>query len=45
LGADIGGRGSTLYVEKEGNLTHWIIKNPKGEEKTITTNKRKANAY
>ncbi len=45
LGADIGGRGSTLYVEKEGNLTHWIIKNPKGEEKIITIDKRKANAY
>lgn len=45
LGADIGGRGSTLHLKKEGNLMHWIIKNPRGEEKIIIIDKSKANAY
>lgn len=45
LGADIGGRGGFLYTRQEGNLLHWIIVAPDGGERTITIDKRQANAY
>ncbi|TYQ15195.1 UNVERIFIED_CONTAM: adenylylsulfate reductase subunit B [Acetivibrio alkalicellulosi] len=45
LGADMGGKGSTLYTKEEGNLMHWIIVDFEGKEKIITIDKSKANAY
>ncbi len=45
LGADIGGRGSLLYIRQEKNLLHWIIVGPDGREKVITTDSSQANAY
>lgn len=44
LGADMGGRGSTLSVKKEGDIVHWIIKKDK-DIKIIDVNKNNANAY
>ncbi|SCM81375.1 4Fe-4S ferredoxin iron-sulfur binding domain-containing protein [uncultured Sporomusa sp.] len=45
LGADMGGRGSLLHTRQEGNLLHWIVTEPNGREKTITVDKKQANAY
>lgn len=45
LGADMGGQGSCMYTEQEGQLLHWIIVKPDGSEKRLTTDKSKANAY
>ena len=45
LGADMGGKGSIMYTEREGALLHWIIVAPDGSEKRLTTDKNQANAY
>jgi len=45
LGADMGGKGSSLCTKQEGNLLHWMITAPDGQEIIITTDKTKANAY
>ncbi|MDO4515896.1 MAG: ferredoxin family protein [Bacillota bacterium] len=45
LGADIGGRGSTMKTETEGPLRRWIIRRPDGESVTITVDRRDANKY
>lgn len=45
LGADIGGKGSTLYTKREGNLLHWIIVDRDGNETILTVDKNQANAY
>lgn len=45
LGTDMGGRGSLLYVRKEGNCLQWVISQPNGEERIITTNSTQANEY
>ncbi len=45
LGADMGGRGSTMHTVKEGRFTHWCIQLPTGEEKTITVDAKEANTY
>ena len=45
LGADIGGRGSTMYVKKDGPLSHWIVKSPGKEPVTITVDSRNSNEY
>jgi adenylylsulfate reductase subunit B len=45
LGADIGGQGSQVYVEKEGPLSHWIVEPPEGEPITITVDSRNSNQY
>jgi adenylylsulfate reductase subunit B len=45
LGADIGGTGVFLYTVQEESLLHWIIIDPEGGKKVITTDKRQANAY
>lgn len=45
LGADIGGAGSTMRVEKEGDLYHWIVRRPSGEETEITVDRKNANRY
>ncbi len=45
LGADVGGKGSSLYTKVEGPLLHWMIVSPNGSERKITIDKNKANAY
>ena len=45
LGADIGGRGGTMYVKRDGPLSHWIIESPGREPVTITVNSRNSNQY
>ncbi len=45
LGADIGGRGSLMTVQDEGNQLRWQITNRLGESQEIRTNKKSANAY
>lgn len=45
LGADIGGRGSVMHVEKDGPLSHWIIESPGVAPVTITVDSRSANQY
>lgn len=45
LGADMGGRGSTLNVTHEGQFIHWNITTFDGKEKTITVDTKEANKY
>ncbi|MCR4944886.1 MAG: ferredoxin family protein [Clostridium sp.] len=44
LGADMGGRGSTLSVKQDGDIAYWIIEK-NSNKKIIKVNKRNANAY
>ena len=45
LGADIGGRGSTMYVEREGHISRWIINTPGKDAVTISVDSRNSNEY
>lgn len=45
LGADIGGRGSTLKVQKDREILHWIIDKYDGETITIDVNSKNSNKY
>lgn len=45
LGADIGGNGSVMHTEEEGDLLHWIIEDSNNNQEIITINKKQANAY
>lgn len=45
LGADIGGRGSTLSVTEKGQISTWKVTSPDGTVKTIEVNKKDANKY
>ena len=45
LGADIGGKGSTLSVKDEGELRHWTVRKTDGSENTITVNTKESNKY
>jgi len=45
LGADIGGRGTTLKTQSEEDYLHWVFTKPSGEEKVITINRKEANQY
>lgn len=45
LGADMGGRGSSLTTRVEGDYRYWTITDPMGEEQTITINRKDANKY
>lgn len=45
LGADIGGRGSTLSVETDGDILHWNIDKYTGERITIDINSKQSNKY
>lgn len=44
LGADMGGRGSTLSIKQDGDIVHWIIEKD-NDQKVIDVNKKNANAY
>ncbi len=45
LGADIGGRGSTLSVTTEGDILHWNIDKYDGSRITIDVNSKNSNKY
>lgn len=45
LGADVGGRGTELFVRREGSLLHWQFVSPNGETKTLTVDATDANRY
>lgn len=45
LGADIGGRGSNIYVKQNKDILQWIIEEANGNKKIIEIDKKKANAY
>lgn len=45
LGADIGGKGTTLHTKQAGEHLHWVFEQPTGEQRTITINRREANKY
>ncbi len=45
LGADIGGRGSTLSVTEKGDINTWSITSPTGQVQEIEVNKKDANKY
>ncbi len=45
LGADIGGMGSKLSVQLEGDTVHWQITKSNGEVSQIDVNRKAANQY
>jgi len=45
LGADIGGRGSHLTVETEGDIVHWNIEESNGTLHSIDVNSKDSNKY
>lgn len=45
LGADMGGRGSTLTVTEKDGVSTWRIESVSGEIQTIEVNKKDANKY
>ena len=45
LGADIGGMGSLMHTEKEGDILRWIIEKPDGEISEIDINQKESNKY
>lgn len=45
LGIDIGGRGTTLSVKKDGFNLYWVFEKPNGERITIKTNQKESNNY
>ena len=45
LGADIGGKGSTLYIKRDGHFLHWHIEKAGGKEQVITINQLESNKY
>ncbi len=45
LGADMGGRGSTLSIEEHGPIRTWTVTDAQGHTQTIETNTQEANKY
>lgn len=45
LGADMGGLGSFMHIEKSDGLLRWIIENPNGKVSEIVTNPKESNKY
>ena len=45
LGADIGGRGSTLTTKEDGDYRLWTVTAPDGSQTVIQINKKDANKY
>lgn len=45
LGADAGGRGSTLGFRKESGGVFWTVTHPDGKQQTIRINPADANKY
>lgn len=45
LGADIGGAGSMLHTELDGNILRWLIDRPDGNRIKIDIDRRESNKY
>lgn len=45
LGADIGGMGSLVHTEKDGDILRWIIDHPDGETSEIDVDTKQSNKY
>lgn len=45
LGADAGGRGSTLSVSQKGDQTFWNVTDPDGTVRQIIVNSKESNKY
>ena len=45
LGADIGGNGSIMNVDSDGDILHWNIKKQDGMITTIDVDRRNSNQY
>jgi adenylylsulfate reductase subunit B len=45
LGADMGGRGSTLSVEEKGDIRIWSVTDVKGNTQQIEINRKESNRY
>lgn len=45
LGADIGGKGSTLSVVEQGDICTWCVTDVNGNVRTIEVNKKESNKY
>lgn len=45
LGADIGGKGSTLSVTEKGDISTWKVEDIEGNVQMIEVNKKDANKY
>jgi adenylylsulfate reductase subunit B len=45
LGADIGGNGSVMNVETDGDILHWNITKKDGTKTTIDVNRKNSNKY
>lgn len=45
LGADIGGMGSLVHTEKDGDILNWIINRTDGTKTEIKINTKESNKY
>ncbi|MBP5606049.1 MAG: ferredoxin family protein [Ruminiclostridium sp.] len=45
LGADMGGMGSRLHTEKQGDILRWIIEKPDGSAVAVNVDTRESNKY
>ena len=45
LGADMGGLGSLLHIEKADGLLRWIVEHPDGNVSEIVTDPKESNKY
>ena len=45
LGADMGGKGSLLYVNEDKDIMSWIIEKSDKSKKVININKKNSNEY
>jgi len=44
-GSDIGGMGSKVHTEKNGDILSWLIEKPHGEVIKIDINQKESNKY
>ena len=45
LGADVGGKGSTLSIRQNGSINTWTVTSPDGTVKTLEVNRQESNKY
>ena len=45
LGADIGGQGSMVHTEKQGDILKWIVEKTDGSISEIDINQKESNKY
>lgn len=45
LGADVGGKGSTLSFRQNGSINTWTVTSPDGTVKMLEVNRQESNKY